>query len=234
MLRVILVEPEGEYNVGFVARLCKNFGVDELYIVNPKCDLVEAMRFSAKGVDILKNAVIVDSYDDAIKDLGIKIATSSIADTEGDMLRKSIKPWDLIDIISKNDRIGLIFGRESVGLTREEIAKADFLLHIPANSEYPVLNLSHAVGIVLYEIWINKIKGNFTKSIINSEELNLMDNYVKTLFELIKRSEADYSLYFAFKRALLKGVESEEEAKAIVSLLRRLYNKILHSNEERS
>lgn len=232
MLRVILVEPEGEYNVGFVARLCKNFGVDELYIVNPKCDLSESVRFSAKGADVLKRAVIVSTFDESIKDLGIKIATSSIADTAGDMLRKSIKPWDLINIITKNDRVGLIFGRESVGLTREEIGKADFLLYIPANPEYPVLNLSHAVGIVLYEIWINRIKGNVQKPAISSEELNLIDNYAKILFNFIRKTEADYSLYLAFKRALLRGVEGDEEAKAIVSFLRRLYNKISRENKE--
>lgn len=232
MLRVILVEPEGEYNVGFVARLCKNFDVNELYIVNPKCDLNESMRFSAKGLDILKNAVIVNSLDDAIKDLGIKIATSSIADNSGDMLRRSIKPWDLNEVISKTDKVGLIFGRESVGLTREEIGKADFLLYIPANPDYPVLNLSHAVGIVLYELWIDKVKNDNKKSIVSSEELILIDNYLKTLFGFIKKTDGDYSIYLALRRALVKGVEDDQEAMAIVSFLRRLYNRIIHGNKE--
>jgi rRNA methylase len=49
MIRVVLVEPEGEQNVGFVARLCKNFGVDELFLVNPKCDLTESRRFAMRG-----------------------------------------------------------------------------------------------------------------------------------------------------------------------------------------
>ncbi|AWR97262.1 RNA methyltransferase [Acidianus sulfidivorans JP7] len=230
MLRVILVEPEGEYNVGFVARLCKNFCVDELYIVNPKCDLKESLKFSAKGSSILENSVIVSNFDDAIKDLGIKIATSSIADYEGDILRKSIKSWEISDIIAKNDKIGLIFGRESVGLTREEISKSDFLLYIPANPAYPVLNLSHAVAIVLYEIW--KSKGKIKKKQVSYNELKLIDRYTNILYHLVKKNNADYSLYLALKRALFKGVEDDEEAKIIISFLRKLYNKIIHEDKE--
>ncbi|ARM75904.1 tRNA (cytidine-2'-O-)-methyltransferase TrmJ [Acidianus manzaensis] len=230
MLRVILVEPEGEYNVGFIARLCKNFCVDELYIVNPKCDLKESLKFSAKGYDILNNAIIVNNFDDAIKGLSIKIATSSIADYEGDILRKSIKSWEINDIISKADKVGLIFGRESVGLTREEISKCDFLLHIPANPEYPVLNLSHAVGIVLYEIW--KTKGKIRKKYVSYNELLLIDKYTNILYNLIKKTNGDYSLYLAMKRALFKGVEDDEDAKIIVSFLRKLYNKITHDEKE--
>jgi len=122
MIRLIVVEPEGAYNVGFIARLVKNFSVDEFYLINPKCNMQEAINFSAQGREILeKKVVIVSNYDDAIEDLDIKIATSSIADNEGDLLRKSIKPWNLDRFIEDNKKIGLIFGRESVGLTREEI-----------------------------------------------------------------------------------------------------------------
>jgi len=131
MIRLIVVEPEGAYNVGFIARLVKNFSVDEFYLINPKCNMQEAINFSAQGREILeKKVVIVSNYDDAIEDLDIKIATSSIADNEGDLLRKSIKPWNLDRFIEDNKKIGLIFGRESVGLTREEIMKADFLLDL--------------------------------------------------------------------------------------------------------
>ncbi|MEM4115896.1 MAG: TrmH family RNA methyltransferase, partial [Saccharolobus sp.] len=66
MIRVVLVEPEGEYNIGFIARLCKNFSVDELYIVNPKASISEALRFSALAKDVLEKAKIVNIFDEAI------------------------------------------------------------------------------------------------------------------------------------------------------------------------
>ncbi|QKQ99898.1 RNA methyltransferase [Metallosphaera tengchongensis] len=234
MLRVVLVEPEGEYNVGFIARLCKNFGVDELYIVNPKCDLKKAVEFSAKGSSILLNSKVVDKFTDAIYDLDLKISTSSIADSKGDMLRKSISPWEMINYLDKN-KIGLIFGRESVGLTREEIFMTDLLVHIPGNPDYPVLNLSHAVGIILYEIWRSRLTSKENSGIyhgaISSDTLKLIDKYLLALHDLVRKSDSDGDMYLALKRSIIRGLKDEEEGRAIVRFLRKTYMKIIHSNE---
>ncbi|EZQ03886.1 MULTISPECIES: tRNA (cytidine-2'-O-)-methyltransferase TrmJ [Acidianus] len=230
MIRVVLVEPEGEYNVGFIARLCKNYEIDELYIVNPRCDVKKAIPFSAKGSDILDKAVIVSSYIEAIQDIDLKIATSSIANNEGDMLRKSIKPWE-IDI-DDNKKIAIIFGRESVGLTRQEIYAADFLVFIPASEKYPTLNLSHAVSIILYEIW-KKRKETKNQNIVavSPEPLRFIGEYSEKIFRQISRSNSDYPMFVAVKRSLLQGVRDNEEAWAIVRFLRKVYMKLLHQNE---
>ena len=219
MIRLVIVEPEGEYNVGFIARLARNFLVDELYIVNPKADLNKAKEFSAKGLEYLEQAKIVSDYDEALKGIDLKIATSSIADVRGDILRKSITPEQAVEL-SAGKNVALIFGRESVGLTREEIAKADFLLHIPANPEYPVLNLSHAVAIVLYEFW--KKREQNIQSVVSSEAVSLIDKYSFELYNILKKTEEDYSMYLALKRVLLKGVKDEEEARTVIRVLRKV------------
>jgi len=228
MIRLVIVEPEGAYNVGFIARLVKNFEVDEFYIVNPKCDLEEAKKFSARGIEVLeKKAKIVSSFDDAIKDADIKIATSSIADNKGDLIRKSIRPWDLEKFIGNDKRTALIFGRESVGLTREEIMKSDFLLFIPANPEYPVLNLSHAVSIVLYEIW--RIKSKSSTSSISADVIRLIEKYSRDITELIMETKSEEEIEktkILFRRVLLKGVNDNEEGMALVRLLRKIYVKL--------
>ena len=219
MIRLVIVEPEGEYNVGFIARLARNFLVDELYIVNPKADLDKAKEFSAKGLEYLERAKVVSDYDEALKGVDLKIATSSIADVKGDILRKSITPEQAVEL-SAGKNVALIFGRESVGLTREEIAKADFLLHIPANPEYPVLNLSHAVAIVLYEFW--KKRESNVQSVVSPEAMSLIDKYSFELYNLLKKTEEDYSMYLALKRVLLKGVKDEEEARTVIRVLRKV------------
>ncbi|MEM0373128.1 MAG: tRNA (cytidine-2'-O-)-methyltransferase TrmJ [Sulfolobaceae archaeon] len=222
MIRVILVEPEGAYNVGFVARLCKNFEVNELYLVRPKINIEEAIRFSAKGREILERARIVNSYEEAISDLDLKIATSSIADNEGDVLRSSIKPWELVNLIDDKKRVGLIFGRESVGLTRDEIYKADFLLFIPANPSYPVLNLSHAVGIILYEIWKNKNSKNTIE--LSSEYISLITKYIELIVNnIISSKEQKEIMFTALKRTIIRGLINNNDAKHIVRFLRKLY-----------
>lgn len=217
---MVLVEPEGEYNVGFIARLSKNFQVDELVIVRPKADLSKAKEFSAKGSDFLERARVTDSYDEALEGVDLKIATSSIADSKGDILRKSITPWEAAEL-TMSKRVALVFGRESVGLTREEIAKTDFLLHIPANPEYPVLNLSHAVGIVLYEFWKYR---NFVKKERNvtPEAIRLLDKYSFDIYNLLRKTEEDSAIYLALKRVLIKGVSDEEEARTVIRTLRKI------------
>jgi len=217
---VVLVEPEGEYNVGFIARLSKNFQVDELVIVRPKADLSKAKEFSAKGSDFLERARVTDSYDEALEGVDLKIATSSIADSKGDILRKSITPWEAAEL-TMSKRVALVFGRESVGLTREEIAKTDFLLHIPADPEYPVLNLSHAVGIVLYEFWKYR---NLVKKERNvtPEAIRLLDKYSFDIYNLLRKTEEDLAIYLALKRVLIKGVSDEEEARTVIRTLRKI------------
>lgn len=232
MLRIVVVEPEGDYNLGFIARLCKNFEVDELILVNPLANVEKAKPFAAKGVDYLERKTrIVNSYDEALKDLDLRIATSSIADTEKDMLRRSVKPWEIHDFLSNIKNTGIIFGRESVGLTREEIMKADMLLHIPANPDYPVLNLSHAVAIVLYEIY------NYGKresvSTINGKYVRLIDRYVRTIYELIKPSDESTEMYVAMKRTLVGGIRDNDQAKAVIHFLRKLYVTLIYSGEDK-
>ncbi|MCG3107801.1 tRNA (cytidine-2'-O-)-methyltransferase TrmJ [Metallosphaera sp. J1] len=231
MLRVILVEPEGEYNVGFVARLCKNFEVDQLYVVNPRCDLNKAMEFSAKGRDFMERVTVTSTLQEALRDLDLKISTSSIADSKGDMLRKSMPPWEIVKLM-ENRRTGLVFGRESVGLTREEIMMTDIMVHIPANRDYPVLNLSHAVGIILYEIWKSThLRPGEAGPAPSQETITLVEKYVKTLYDTVKRSDGDDAMYIATKRSLLRGIRDEEEGRAVVRFLRKVYMRMIHGNE---
>lgn len=222
MLRIILVSPEGEYNVGFVARLCANFSIRELFLVSPKCNLKEAERFAMKGIEILREAVVVDSLEDAIRDVSLKVATSSIADIEGDPLRRSIRPWYLGKIYDGR-KTALIFGRESVGLTREEIRLADYLVFIPSNESYPVLNLSHAVSIILYELFTYSMRGGERIGLASGEALSLIDKYIKEVVELVYRDGRDRKRALeATSRVIKRGFPDESEARTISRFFRKI------------
>ncbi len=154
ILRIVLVGIEGALNLGVIARTCKNFEVDELYIVCPKADLDEAYRYAAQGKDFLEKAMITETLDEALYGSDIVVATSAKGFSIGDVLRQAISIDEFIESIKRfRGRLALLFGRESTGLTREEIEKSDFLVTIPASSDYPVLNVSQAVAIFLWELW---------------------------------------------------------------------------------
>ena len=203
MISVILVEPENPGNVGAVARIMKNFGFYDLRLVKP-CEINEiAYARATHAKDILDNAKIFDSFEKATKDLSMLIATTG-------KIRKIskhvIEPWK----IPKYENIGIVFGRESIGLLNEEIEKCDLVVSIPT-SKYRVLNLSHAVGIILYEIF--KSRREFKRN-INFEGLN-------RLFEKYISKDPDFKI---LKSLIIRGEPNQKELNLILGLLKKYIN----------
>ena len=157
---VVLVEPKYGGNIGAVARVMMNFDIDTLYLVNP-CKLDDdCYARSMHASSLLDTARIFPSFQDATKDLDFLVATSSI-DTESE--RKHLRnpvflPEFAKQIFDVDGRVGLLFGREDYGLLNKEIAKCDLMVKIPTSDRYHSMNLSHAVCIILYELFVNKYK----------------------------------------------------------------------------
>ena len=53
---------------------------------------------------------------------------------------------------SSTGTVAVVFGPEDNGLSRDELGRCDLLVHVPARREFPTLNLSHAVAVVLYAV----------------------------------------------------------------------------------
>ena len=208
-VRLVLVEPEGKINMGFIIRLAKNFEVDEVVLINPKFEIDdEVLRFAAQGKDYVSKVKVVNDLDDALE--GLKVCTSAKV-SHRDPLRDFIVPWELPEKVGVPEVLTLVFGRESVGLTREELKKCDLLLHIPASSQYPVLNLSHAVAIVLWEVWkaYRLNKANLPKP-ATQERINLVMRHAKELLErFVGDEEKRERLLESLKKLLSKGTDLE-------------------------
>ncbi len=155
MKTVVLVEPSGPLNLGSVARLCENFGINQLRLVSPKCNPndLEAKKMAVKGIKILESAKNYSSLIDAISDCQRVVATCGRIDHGDIPLEKSENalPW-LINSENSQSPIALVFGREDRGLTNQELLLANKVLTLQTNQSYPSLNLSHAVAIVLHEL----------------------------------------------------------------------------------
>jgi len=155
---VVLVEPKYSGNIGAVARAMMNFDVKHLSLVNP-CELdnvcyARAMHATA----ILDNAKTFSSFSDAVHNLDYLVATSSVeSKTDKRHLRNPVLLAEFSEkIFEVKGKVGLIFGREDYGLFNEEIAACDIMLKIPTSESYPSLNLSHAVTIVLYSLYLQR------------------------------------------------------------------------------
>jgi len=155
---IVLVEPKNSGNIGAVARAMMNFDVDKLYLVNP-CELDGVCYARAMhATKILDDSKTFSCFEDAVKNLDYLVATSSIeSKTDKRHLRNPLLLEDFAEKVSEVEgKVGLVFGREDYGLFNEEIAACDIMLKIPTSESYPSLNLSHAVTIVLYSLYLKK------------------------------------------------------------------------------
>lgn len=219
-IRVVLVGPKFEGNVGAVARAMANFDVQELYLVSP-CEIGDDARRRAKhGNDILDNAVIVDTLDEALKDCFLVCGTSGIV-TKGDsnFVRVPISPRALAERANEyTEKIALVFGREDLGLYQDELSKCDVLVHIPSSDTYPVLNLSHAVTIVLYEMFGCKLQ---RPNPANLEEKEQMFEFFDNILDAINYPEhRKESTSVMFRRLIGRSVPTKWEYNTILGVFK--------------
>ena len=153
-LVVVLVGPENPGNVGFVTRALANFGVNNLRIVGEDCRQDQfAQMFSVHAHKILDSAGIFDDLGSALSDIDLAWAATARAGRNHSVTRALVPLDELSDPNSLEGSIALVFGRESTGLFNDEMELCDLAFTIPASKEYPSLNLSHAVSVVLYHLF---------------------------------------------------------------------------------
>ena len=147
---VTLVEPRGPVNVGHVARLAQNFGVERLYLVNPKVDLSVAAVYASHASNVLDEAVVT-SFARVRKENELLVATTAVrASKMSNVIRRTIGPDRLRRLLSSSESSSLVFGRDTTGLTNEEIKECDVTVTIDTPSKHRTLNIGHAAAIVLY------------------------------------------------------------------------------------
>ncbi|MEM4513591.1 MAG: TrmH family RNA methyltransferase [Ignisphaera sp.] len=233
-VKVVVVGIEGEINLGFIVRLCRNFDVDELALIKPIASpwSDEVRKFAANGAAFIDSGrvKVYGSLDEVISGVGLLACTSAVIDVDsGDMLRKAIDLETFANIAQNYNSLAVVFGRESVGLTREEIAKCDLLVHIPANPEYPVLNLSHAVAIVLYRLYKEFGMPSLLDKVdkVDEHQLRIVDRYIEELVNVVVSDNWHRQmLSIMLKRFIRKSITSKHEAGLLVTFIRRIAKRL--------
>lgn len=153
--KLVLVEPAGPLNVGSVARLCRTYGIEELRLVAPRCDPLgdEARLMAVKGFPLLLQARLFPTLAAALADCGRVVATSGRP--EGEPLPLEDPDAALAWLLAGDPGLpsAVVFGREDRGLSNDELLQAGRLLQIPTPTPHGSLNLSHAVALVLHDLY---------------------------------------------------------------------------------
>jgi TrmH family RNA methyltransferase len=198
-----------------------NFDFVNLFLVNPCKIDDECYARAMHASKILDDSKIFKSYNDAIKKIDFLVATSSIeSKNDKKHLRNAVILEEFSEKIFEIDgNIGLIFGREDYGLLNEEIARCDVMLKIPTSDNYPSLNLSHAVGLILYSLFI-KNQISTKKRIISKIEKDKLNSFYKELLDLINYPEhKKQKTEVMFKRILGRAMPSKWEYHTLMGVL---------------
>jgi len=222
---IILVEPKYPGNTGSVARVMKNFGFSNLILVNPafSIDEDECRKYAMHAQDVLDNALILSSFEELVDSIDYLVGTTSIESrNDRHHLRKAMMVKDFAREIYKMDgRIGIAFGREDYGLLNSEIEKCDLLVKIPTSDVYPSMNLSHAVAVLLYEIFSSRYEPE-ERILASGMEKEKMYEFFDALLDAINYPEyKKENTRILFRRVMGRSMLSKWEYHTLMGVFKK-------------
>ncbi len=154
-MRIILVKPQEPGNIGSAARVMKNFGLNELYLVAPQCELTkEAFYMATHAVDVVENAKIVPTVHEAVADRTFVMGTTARIRSSGSFDIHS--PREAAQRFPR-EGLAIMFGPERSGLSNEDLDLCQAYIRIPT-SKFASMNLAQAVNLVTYEFFVSHLK----------------------------------------------------------------------------
>ncbi|MFQ5870905.1 MAG: RNA methyltransferase [Candidatus Geothermarchaeales archaeon] len=221
---VVLVEPKVEGNVGAIARSMANFGLRDLVLVNP-CPLGDdAYKRAKHGHQVLEGAQVVARLEDAVLREDLVVGTTGIPTrTEKAFHRQALTPWELASkLFQVEGRIAILLGREDYGLYNEELDKVDILVSVPCSPEYPVMNISHAITVILYELYKARVSDEIPRPRVASgfEKERLFEAFGELLTAIKYPGYKRRRTQVMFRRLMGRATPSKWEFYALMGVLR--------------
>jgi tRNA (cytidine32/uridine32-2'-O)-methyltransferase len=211
-IQIVLVEPSHPGNIGAVARAAKTMGVENLILVKPKSFPDNQATVRATGaVDVLERAVVCDSLSEAVSNCTFVVGTSS---RERGLPCPEIAPRELGKRVwqeLQHGSVAIVFGRESSGLSNEEMDLCQYATTIPTNWEFGSLNLAAAVQVICYEIFI---------ATLDQAPARMEDEGVLASADELER-------FFEHLQEVLCGIDflDPKQPRLLMRRLRHLYNR---------
>jgi tRNA/rRNA methyltransferase len=173
-INFILVRPQLGENIGAAARSLKNFNFENLRLVSPRDSWPNksATYTAVDAKDIVHKAKVFSNTDQSVSDLDYVFATTSRSRSVNKKIVDLSKAVKIIKKLSlSNKKTGIFFGPEASGLSNDDLINANFLVNIPTSNKFKSLNLSHAVTIFAFELFISQKKFEpVVKNLYRSED----------------------------------------------------------------
>ena len=235
----ILIKPQLGENIGACARSIKNFGFKKLLIVSPKQRFPnpKVKATSVGAYDIIKNAKIYDSVEDAINKFNIIVSLSA---RKRDINKKHISISRLESLIKSNQKkkIGFMFGPEASGLSNIDLSFSNYILQIPTSDKFKSLNLSHSLTLICYEIFkilnFKKFKKDTKEIKISTKgQISILITHLVKLLEnkdFFIPEEKKQSMLLNIYNLIYRLEPNDKELRILASIISSLSKKNINHN----
>ena len=220
-ISVAVVGSDFGINVGYISRVMKNFGLKSLYLIDSNFNIQDSLIFSSHGADIIKKAKTTN-WKTMAKNFDLIIGTSAIhSDNVNNISRTTISLKELNRKLTQfSGNICIVLGRDTTGLTNNELRLCDLIVTIDTGTNYQTLNISHALSIILYELSIpnnvvhKQLASNFHKELFITYCLKLAKELNFPEYRIVLLDKA-------FKQILGRSLPTKRELSIITGLIRK-------------
>lgn len=215
-VRVVLVRPVYSSNVGLVCRAMKNFGFKELVVVQQSRRAVKtktAYMYAKHSKEVLQGAQVFRTLNEALADCSLVVGTTGVTDRFHKQLKQCIPISELKNHLA--GKVALLFGSEGTGLNEVETAACDLLAYIPANPEHAVLNLSHAVAVVLFSL--SGFQWSADTALASHGQRRMLEEKFAGLIASLPSVKDKKKVLLAFRRILGRSGATSGEVQALLA-----------------
>ena len=226
---VVCVRPQGSGNLGSIARVMGNFGFRDLILVAPRCGINEqSFRMACHAGDILRGARTVE--DLAALDAEVHGYIGTCGRLDPSVHGEPADPADLPGMLSRlapASRLALLLGPEDHGLSNEELKRCRWIVRIPADPEYPSLNIAQAAAVLLYELSGRGLARPEATAAVRASTAAEMEQLFAQLRRLLldvgflHRDNPERIMY-PLRRLLFRAGPEEREVRILRGILRQL------------
>ena len=152
--RFILVRPQMGENIGAAARAMWNFGLDRMAVVAPRDGWPNsrAVAMASGAGRLLDEATLCGTTAEAISEANFVYATTARSrDLTKDVFTPEAAMADAVRRVARGEKVAVLFGPERAGLENDDIVRANAIISVPVNPDFPSLNLAQCVLLTAYE-----------------------------------------------------------------------------------
>lgn len=216
-IRIVLTRPSHPGNIGAAARAMKTMGLSDLWLVAPKkFPHADANAMASGAVDLLESATVCDTLEVALAGCVLAIGTSTRQrDLQAALLTPEQAATQALAETSQG-KVAIVFGNETFGLSKEELACCQALMTIPASPEYSSLNLGAAVQVTAYVLRRIALEETFAGPELDAADLEEVERF-----------------YDHLEQTLIQiGFLNPASPKRLMPKLRRLFSRTRLQKEE--